>query len=181
MEENLVTEYRRFFTSGSTWFFTVNLAERRGNRLLIENLAKLHNVVALVKMRRPFRIDAAVVLPDHLHCIWTLPPGDCDYPTRWNMIKGQFSRAIPKNERISKSREKRRERGVWQRWFWAHLLLDQMDFNRHMDYIHWNPVKHGYVARVVDWPYSSFGRFMNLGIYPPNWGCSGDFDFEVGE
>jgi len=164
-----MTEYRRFYISGSTWFFTVNLAERRNNRLLVEQVSLLREAFRYVKRKRPFRLDAVVVLPDHLHCIWTLPPGESDFSVRWNMIKGYFSRHIPIGERVSDSRAKRCERGIWQRRFWAHLVIDQDDFNRHMDYIHWNPVKHGHVNRVIDWPHSSFHGFLRSGVYPPDW------------
>lgn len=176
-----MTEYRRAHIPGATWFFTVNLAQRRGNRLLVEKIDLLRLAFEHVKERWPFRVEAVVILPDHLHCIWTLPPGDADFSTRWNLIKGQFSRSLEKGERISRSREKRRERGLWQRRFWEHLLRDQADFNNHIDYIHWNPVKHGWAKRVVDWPYSSFHRFVAQGIYPENWGCDGNFDVGGGE
>ncbi|WP_370869430.1 transposase [Methylicorpusculum sp.] len=109
-------------------------------------------------------------MPDHLHAIWTLPSDDGDYSVRWNMLKGRFSRAIDPGERISKSRQKRRERGIWQRRLWAHLIENQDDYNRHVDYIHWNPVKHGHVKNVSDWPYSSFHRYVRQGIYEKNWG-----------
>ncbi len=120
-------------------------------------------------------------MPNHLHCLLTFPPGDSDYSTRWGQIKGHFSRHINTGERISKSRAKRRERGIWQRRFWAHLIINQDDFNRHADYIHWNPVKHGWVRNVADWPYSSFRKFVRPGIYPYTWGYSGEFDFDAGE
>ncbi len=100
---------------------------------------------------------------------------------RWNVLKGHFSRAIDEGERISKSREKRRERGLWQRRFWEHLLRDQDDFNKHVDYIHWNPVKHGWVKQVADWPHSSFHDYAARGIYPVNWGCEGILDVCAGE
>lgn len=109
------------------------------------------------------------MLPEHLHCIWTLPDGDTDFSTRWNLIKGYFSRQIPAGENVSKSRTDKRERGIWQRRFWEHCLRDQDDFNRHIDYIHWNPVKHGWVQRVRDWPHSSFHRYVQAGIYPLDW------------
>jgi len=118
---------------GATWFFTVNLAERKGNRLLVENIDCLRNAFDIVKTRHPFRIDAVVILPDHLHCIWTLPSNDTDFSTRWGLIKATFSRAIEKGERISKSRQKRGERGVWQRRFWEHQIRDEADFHRHID------------------------------------------------
>ncbi len=176
-----MTNYRRTYIPGMTWFFTVNLAERKNNTLLVENIDSLRTSFHYVKKRRPFEITAIVVMPDHLHCIWVLPSGDSDFSTRWNLLKGHFSRAIDKRERISESRQKRRERGLWQRRFWAHLITDQQDFNVHTDYIHWNPVKHGKVKRVIDWPYSSFHKFVRQGIYPSTWGCDGEFDINAGE
>jgi putative transposase len=107
-----MTGYRRFYMPGATWFFTVNLAERRGNRLLLENINLLRTAVQDVKKRHPFHINAVVIMPDHLHCLWTLPPGNADYSTRWGQIKGHFSRHIDTGERISKNRSKRRERGL---------------------------------------------------------------------
>ena len=145
-----MTEYRRAWLPGATWFFTVNLAERRGNWLLVERIDVLRTAFRSVRARHPFHLDAVVILPDHLHCVWTLPPGDTDFSTRWSLIKGHFSRAIEKGERVSQSRAKRGERGLWQRRFWEHLIRDQGDFNRHVDYVHWNPVKHGWVRRVAD-------------------------------
>ncbi len=153
-----MTEFRRAHVPGETWFFTVNLAGRRGNRLLVDQIVALRRSFRYVTERRPFRLDAVVVLPDHLHCIWTLLPGDTDFSMRWNVLKGHFSRAIVKGERISQSRAKRREQGLRQRRFWEHLLRDQEDCNKHVDYIHWNPVKHGWVTRVADWRHSSFLR-----------------------
>ena len=171
-----MTEYRRIYTPGVAWFFTVNLAQRKGNYLLISQIDELRNAFRYIKKNYPYCMDAAVVLPDHLHCIWTLPVGDSNYSTRWNLLKGHFSRAVHRGERISISRQKRRERGVWQRRFWEHKIRDQEDFNCHVDYIHWNPVKHGWVKQVVDWPYSSFHGYVARGIYSENW-CS---DKELG-
>jgi putative transposase len=176
-----MTSYRRIYTPGATWFFTVNLAKRNNNALLVDSIEHLRQAFRYVMQRRPFIINAAVVMPDHLHCIWTLPNGDTDYPTRWNLLKGHFSRAIDKGENISASRMRKRERGLWQRRFWAHLITDQKDFNQHVDYIHWNPVKHGWVKQVADWPYSSFHHYVKLGIYPLSWGYAGEFDFDAGE
>ena len=176
-----MTDYRRVYISGATWFFTVNLAERRNNSLLVEHIDLLRAAFLYVKKRKPYTINAAVIMPDHLHCIWTLPAEDADFSVRWNLLKGYFSRGIPKVENISQSWIKRRERGLWQRRFWAHLLTSQEDFNNHMDYIHWNPVKHGLVNRVMDWPYSSFHRFVAHGVYPNAWGHSGAFNIEVNE
>jgi len=176
-----MTNYRRIYTPGATWFFTVNLAERNNNTLLIDNIEQLRQAFRYVKQRGPFDINAAVVLPEHLHCIWTLPPGDSDYSTRWNLLKAHFSRNIDKGEHLSASRISKRERGVWQRRFWAHLITDERDFNQHIDYIHWNPVKHGWVKQVADWPHSSFHRYEKLGIYPLDWGCGNEFNFDAGE
>ena len=165
-----MTEYRRFYHPGATWFFTVNLAERRGNRLLTERIDVLRAAFAHVKAHHPFTIDAIAVLPDHLHCILTLPDGDSDFSTRWGLIKSHFSRNIEKGERISKSRGKRGERGLWQRRFWEHLIRDEMDYQQHIDYIHWNPVKHGWAQCVKEWPYSSFHGYVRRGVYPEDWG-----------
>jgi putative transposase len=130
-----MTQYRRFQHPGATWFFTVNLAERRGNRLLLDRIDALRTAFSDVKFKRPFPIDAIVILPDHLHCIWTLPEGDSDFSTRGGLIKAHFSRQIAKGERISKSRDKRGERGLWQRRFWEHLIRDETDYRLHVDYI----------------------------------------------
>src|SRR5258706_1885429 len=116
-----------------------------------------------------------------MHCIWTLPPEDADFATRWGLIKGQFSRSIQKGERVSQSRLKRGERGIWQRRFWEHLIRDENDFRRHVDYIHWNPVKHGWVQRAADWPHSSFHRFVRSGVYTADWGATAVSDIEAGE
>ena len=156
---------------GVSWFFTVNLARRKGNHLLVNHIDDLRQAFCYIKRKYPCRMDAVVVLPDHLHCIWTLPSDDSNYSTRWNLLKGHFSRAVKRGERISKSRQKRRERGIWQRRFWEHQVRDQKDFNRHIDYIHWNPVKHCWVKQVADWPYSSFHDYMARGIYAEDWGC----------
>ena len=164
-----MTQYRRTKIKGATYFFTVNCAERRGNYLLKNNVDTLRHAIRKVKQAHPFNIDAMVVLPEHLHCIWTLPQDDADYGMRWGLIKAGFSRLIPTDERCSKSRIKRGERGIWQRRFWEHLIRDEKDFARHVDYIHWNPVKHGCVKRVVDWPYSSFHAYVRQGIYLSDW------------
>ena len=171
-----MTQYRRPTVPGATWFFTVNLAERKGNSLLVDEVGALRSAFREVQAAHPFRIEAVVILPDHLHCIWMLPPGDSDFSTRWGLIKGNFSRAIVNGERRSDSRQKRGERGIWQRRFWEHLIRDEDDFRRHADYIHWNPVKHGWVNKVADWPHSSFHTYLSRGVYEENWG-----DVEVPE
>ncbi len=175
-------DYRRIYQPGATWFFTVNLAERKGKHLLVDKIDVLREAFAKVKAKHPFRIDAIVVLPEHLHCLLTLPVGDADYSTRWGLIKGNFSRGIAVGERISTSRIRRGERGLWQRRFWDHLIRDETDCQRHIDYIHWNPVKHGWVRNVVDWPHSSFHNYVRQGMYPANWGSGIDLsDIAAGE
>ncbi|MBK1700402.1 REP-associated tyrosine transposase [Thiococcus pfennigii] len=164
-----MTDYRRLRIPGATWFFTVNLARRHDQRLLVEQIAVLGEVFRAVKAAHPFRIEAICVLPDHLHCIWTLPAGDSAYATRWALIKAGFSRALPAGEPRSQSRAKRGERGIWQRRFWEHAIRDERDLARHIDYIHWNPVKHGWVPRVGDWPHSSFHAYVRRGRYPADW------------
>ncbi|HVA14956.1 MAG TPA: transposase [Stellaceae bacterium] len=163
-----MTAYRRNFVAGGCFFFTVNLAERR-LRLLTDNIALLREAFRSTRARHPFAIDAIVVLPDHLHTIWTLPEGDRDFAVRWNLIKGGFTRFLPRAERISASRLRKRERGIWQRRYWEHTLRDDDDYARHVDYIHFNPVRHGYVDEPASWPFSSFHRMVRLGFYPENW------------
>jgi len=150
-------QYIRAFVPGGTFFFTVNLLERR-RKLLTENIDKLPEVFKAARRRRPFTIEAIVILPDHLHCIWTLPSGEADFSTRWHDIKARFAAQIPKRERLSARRLQKGERGIWQRRFWEHVIRDESDYERHADYIHYNPVKHGHVKRVAAWPYSSFHR-----------------------
>ena len=176
-----MTAYRRANIEGGTYFFTVNCIQRRGNHLLVENIELLRGIVRKVKTRHPFEIDAMVVLPEHIHCIWTLPPGDADAGMRWGLIKAGFSRAIAGCEPRSESRIKRRERGIWQRRYWEHLIRNEEDFTRHVDYIHWNPVKHGWVERVRDWPFSSFHRYVHRGIYPEDWASTPAATINAGE
>jgi putative transposase len=167
--------YRRTDVAGATYFFTINLAERH-RTLLTDHVATLRTVMRGVKQRHPFHIDALVILPDHLHCIITLPEGDADYPLRWTLIKAGFSRRIPKTERRNVSRVDKGERGVWQRRYWEHMIRGARDYARHVDYIHFNPVKHGYVQRAADWPYSSIHRYIAAGTLTRDWGAG-----EVGE
>ena len=135
----------------------------------------LHEAIAHVRDRFPFSLDAIVLLPDHLHAIWTLPSDDPNYSTRWRRIKEEFTRRYLKAGGLegtrSTSRLIRGERAVWQRRFHDHVLRDGDDFERHLDYIHYNAVKHGYVSRPCDWPYSSFLRWVDRGVYPLNWAC----------
>jgi putative transposase len=176
-----MVNYRRARIAGASYFFTVNCAERHGNRLLIENIDLLRECFRKVMRAHPFELDAVVILPEHLHCIWTLPEGDDDYKTRWALIKAGFSRALPPIEHRSESRMNRGERGIWQRRYWEHLIRDERDFEQHADYIHWNPVKHGWVKRVADWPYSSFHGYLRRGHYPAEWACEPDISIGGGE
>ena len=162
-------DYRRAFVAGGTWFFTVNLLQRQSNQLLVEHIELLRQVVSEVRHKYPFKIDAWVVLPEHMHCVWTLPPDDSDFSTRWRLIKSGFSRRIPKKENRSAVRLRNNERGIWQRHYWEHLIRDELDFQRHLDYIHMNPVKHGWVRQVKDWPYSTFHRYVQEGVYSLDW------------
>jgi putative transposase len=168
--------YRRAWHPGGTYFFTVNLLQRHGNDLLIRHVDLLRNVVRSVQSRHPFRIHGWVVLPEHLHSVIELPPGDADFATRWRLIKMAFSKTLPKTERLSTVRAERGERGIWQRRYWEHLIRDDKDMQAHMDYVHFNPVKHGLVKRVIDWPVSTFHALVKQGVYPPDWGGGHDTD-----
>ena len=160
--------YRRAIVPGGCFFFTVNLLERK-QTLLVDHIAALREAVVTTRRGHPFTIDAFVVLPDHLHAVWTLPLDDCDFSTRWRLIKSRFAAALPRQERRSEIRIARRERGIWQRRFWEHLIRDETDYARHVEYCYINPVKHGLVARVRDWPYSSFHRAVRAGVFPLDW------------
>ena len=166
--------FRRSTTPGATYFFTLNTCARQKVLTDPRVYVALKQSLRKVKEQLPFTIEAFVLLPDHLHCIWTLPEQDADYAKRWNVIKRLVSQetrnviATPTNA----SRTKRGELGLWQRRYWEHQIRDEGDFERHVNYIHWNPVKHGYVQRVLDWPYSSFHRYVKIGSYPEDWAGS---------
>ena len=136
---------------GATVFYTVALAER-GTSLLTDEIDLLRWVFAKGQKERPWYVDAIVVLPDHLHGVFTLPDGDCDYATRWSILKGRFSRGLPKGVR-SASKCRRRERGIWQRRFWEHHIRNDADYRAHVQYCWKNPVKQGLVERVGEWPF----------------------------
>jgi len=167
-------DYRRNRVPGGTYFFTVNLADRSSD-LLVAEVAALREAVRIVRARSPFGIDAWVVLPDHMHCMWTLPASDVDYTSRWRAIKKAFSKSVEPTKGRSVVQAARRERGIWQRRFWEHTIRDTRDYAAHMDYIHFNPVRHRLVASTANWPFSSFRRCVARGIYPPSWvGADGD-------
>ena len=162
-------KYRRANITGGTYFFTVNLAERN-KTLLVDEFDILREVINKVKKQHPFVLDAMVVLPEHLHAILTLPQNDKDFATRWMLIKSGFSRQLPKQEQINKSRKRKGERGIWQRRYWEHLIRDENDFEKHVDYVHFNPVKHGYVKMAVDWPYSTIHEYIMKNLLDRHWG-----------
>ena len=168
-----MAEYRRWFVPGATYFFTVVTQGRRP--IFSEPMAArwLGEAMREVRRARPFRTVAAALLPDHLHCLGTLPAGDADFPTRWRRIKEEFTRrriaAGHDQDAVSTARAARGERGVWQRRYWEHLVRDENDLERHVDYLVYNPVKHGLAARPVDWPWSSIHRFIREGRYPWDW------------
>ena len=173
-------DYRRNRVPGGTYFFTVNLLERHRS-LLTVNIDLLRAAVRTVRRARPFHIDAWVVLPDHMHCIWTLPENDADYASRWKAIKIAFSKSLPRTESLSAVRQAKGERGIWQRRYWEHTIRDARDYAAHMDYVHINPVKHGHVTCVADWPYSSFHRLVETGVYVPDWAGGDDEVVGAGE
>ncbi len=159
-------DYRRNRVPGGTYFFTANLLDR-GSDLLVTRIEALRQAVRLVRAQAPFHIDAWVILPDHMHCIWTLPENDADFPSRWRAIKIAFSKSLPATEPRSPVMVRRGERGIWQRRYWEHTIRDHRDYAAHLDYIHFNPVKHGLVEHPADWPFSSLRRCVDLGLYPP--------------
>jgi putative transposase len=167
-------QYRRVKSIGSSYFFTVVTHNRRPFLCEPDNINLLRDSFKRVMQQHPFIIDAVVILPDHLHCIWTLPSEDADFSTRWRLIKGWFSRrcSIEYQDEVSASRKSKQEKAVWQRRFWEHLVRDEQDFINHVDYIHYNPVKHGLVSSPKDWQYSSFHRYIKRDIYNVDWGNS---------
>jgi putative transposase len=163
-----MTSYLRNFVPGGCFFFTANLANRK-LALLTMHIDLLREAFRKTRRRHPFTIDAIVVLPDHIHTVWTMPEGDADFATRWRLIKSTFSHSLSGGEPISASRAAKRERGIWQRRYWEHTIRDQDDLTRHIDYIHINPLKHRLVDRVREWEASSFHRYVKLGTYPIDW------------
>jgi putative transposase len=167
-----MSNYRRADTSGATYFFTV-VTYRRQNILFHDDIrAALRQAIHKTREQHPFSIDAWVLLPDHLHAIWTLPANDADFSKRWSLIKRHVSQACPQFNRedwLNESQIKRQESTLWQRRFWEHQIRDERDFQTHMDYIHHNPVKHGLVQQAIDWPYSTLHRYIAQGVYPADW------------
>ncbi|WP_413167561.1 REP-associated tyrosine transposase [Capilliphycus salinus ALCB114379] len=164
--------YRRAKINGGTYFFTVVTYQRRKILCEPDNIALLREAFRYVMGNHPFTIDAIVILPDHLHSIWTLPENDSDFSTRWRLIKSEFSRRCDSKykQKSSLSRQRKNEQAIWQRRFWEHCIRDDKDLIQHIDYIHYNPVKHGLVKSPKDWQYSSFHRFVKNGLLTLNWG-----------
>lgn len=170
-----MTNYRRVHNKGATYFFSVALANR-SSAILIDEIGALRDAYSLTCYERPFYCDAFVVLPDHLHAVWTLPEGDADFSTRWGAIKARFTRSIKAGGKMglnpilrSPSNVRKGDGGIWQRRFWEHCIRDPGDLAMHIRYCWGNPVKHGLVDRAVDWPYSSIHRDIRLGRVDPQW------------
>jgi putative transposase len=176
-----MSRYRRAKIDGGVFFFTATLADRSSD-LLVRQIDRLRRIYMSVQNRRPFETIAICILPGHLHAIWSLPRGDRDYPMRWSTIKAGFSRGLEEAASRTKSKIVRRERGLWQRRYWEHAIRDDADLERHVDYIHFNPVKHGYVSQAVEWPYSTFHRYVERRILSADWGGRMvEFQGEFGE
>jgi putative transposase len=164
-----VSTYRRSRTGGGIFFFTVTLEDRTASTLT-EQIHLLRNAYRAVARSLPFETVAICVLPDHLHALWQLPPSDADFSARWSWIKSAFSRDMSASMQRSASKRAKREKGIWQRRFWEHQIRDEDDLERHVEYIHYNPVKHGLVSCVAEWPYSSFHRYVRSGRLDPDSG-----------
>lgn len=165
--------YRRASIPGASYFFTVVTQERRPIFDSAETVALFEAGLKHVKARHPFEIDAFVILPDHLHTIWTLPEGDADFYTRWRLIKEAFTKPFVRSRepmQRNASRRAKNEQSIWQRRFWEHVIRDEADYAAHVDYIHYNPVRHGFAKAARDWPYSSFSAWVERGAYEPHWG-----------
>jgi putative transposase len=172
--------YRRMHVPGASYFFTVVTHERRPIFADAQAVRLLEAAIGRVREKRPFTIEAQVALPDHLHAIWTLPDGDCDYPTRWRQIKEAFTRGWapcpPSGRRLPARDARRRARGeqtVWQHRYWEHLVRNGRDLSAHVEYIHFNPVRHGFVSAPRDWPHSTFSDWVARGLYDADWGSQG--------
>ena len=174
-----MSRYRRVKIAGGAFFFTLALADRSSD-LLVRHIERLRSAYAEVEKRYPFETVAICILPDHIHALWQLPDGDADYASRLSLLKIGFSRGLPPAKR-SRSKIRKREKGIWQRRYWEHAIRNDIDLERHVDYIHYNPVKHGLVTRVADWPYSSFHRYVAQGILPGDWAGDARLSGRFGE
>jgi putative transposase len=171
--------YRRVAVPGATYFFTVVTYRRQPLFSDANAVGLLQAAIEQVRERRPFEVEAQVVMPDHIHAIWALPDDDCDYPTRWRLIKEAFTRAYGPGRSLparDAGRRARGERTVWQRRYWEHLVRDDEDFSAHVEYIHFNPVKHGFASAPRDWPHSTFLYWVGRGLYEASWGSQGPIE-----
>ncbi len=162
-----MVQYRRNRVPGGTYFFTVTLRDRH-SRALTDHIGPLRESFRTVHAAHPFEIIAVVILPEHLHTVIRLPPGDADYSGRWRAIKSGFSRGLVKAG-VTLEQDPRGEYPLWARRFWEHTIRDDRDLETHVHYIHYNPVKHGWVDRVAEWPWSSFHRYVRSGWAEPDW------------
>jgi putative transposase len=164
-----MSRYRRAKIEGGAFFFTLALADRSSD-LLVREIDRLRRAYQVMQKKLPFETVAICILPDHLHALWLLPDGDADFASRWSLFKSGFSRGLSAAPSRSASKIAKREKGIWQRRYWEHAIRNDTDLERHVDYIHYNPVKHGLVTRVADWPHSSFHRFVERSMLPADWG-----------
>jgi putative transposase len=164
-----MSRYRRLMIEGGLFFFTLALADRTSD-LLIREIERLRRSYAEVQERLPFETVAICILPDHVYALWQLPAGDANFASRWSRFKAGFSRGLPPAASRSASKIAKREKGIWQRRYWEHAIRNDADLERHVDYIHYNPVKHGLVTCVADWPHTSFHRYVAQGLLPQDWG-----------
>ena len=173
-------QYRRSRAQGATFFFTVITYNRKRILCHEANVTLIKEAFQDVIKRHTFRIRAFVLLPDHIHCIWTLPENDNDFSMRWRLIKSYFSRYCKSEYKKfqSTSRQSKGEQGIWQRRFWEHQIRNEVDFIKHVEYIHFNPVKHGLVKSPIDWPHSSFHRYVKQGTYDSDWGSGTEMNFD---
>ena len=162
--------YRRHYQAGGLYFFTLVSAQRQAILTRPEIRQTLRQAIQAVRQKYPFEIMAWVLLPDHLHTIWQLPENDVNYSERWRQIK-----------RFTQYHCRDQFPNIWQKRFWEHTIRDEVDFARHLDYLHFNPVKHGYVDQVVKWGYSSFHRYVRSGAYPTDWGGGDEFEIAYDE
>jgi putative transposase len=169
-----VSNYRRWYVPGGTYFFTLVVQNRRALFSSVDRRALLGKAIRDIRAEMPFCSLAMVLLPDHLHAIWQLPRRDSDYSRRWQRIKARFSADLRRSgfpmPRTSRSKAERGESGIWQRRFWEHVIEDEAELEAYFDDIHWNPVKHGYVRHPAEWEATSFHRYVESGHYPREWG-----------
>ncbi len=172
-KKTVMPEYRRV-KDGRTFFFTVVTFNRQRFLCFKESRIALRRVIEEVRLLQPFKINAWVLMPDHIHCIWSLPENDVDYSKRWGLIKSKYTKIVGnrlvKNVQSTGSRKKKRESTVWQRRFWEHKIRNEKDYENHCNYIHYNPVKHGLVCSPKDWVFSTFHRYVKNATYPEDWG-----------